>query len=144
MHSTANTERRVILFTLDRYGRTPIYEQFIKQVERYILDGTLQPLEALPSVRTLSVSLSINPNTLQKAYAELERRGVCISVPGSGRYIAAEAKQSIAGERRALMSPLEHLTRELALAAIPLQEVLACVGDAYQSAAEARQKEENP
>jgi len=135
------------LFTLDRFGRTPIYEQFIKQVELHILDGTLQPQDALPSVRTLSVTLGINPNTLQKAYTELERRGVCISVPGSGRYVAAEAKQRVVGERRAMLATLGHLARELAQAAIPLEETLACVKEAYQAyqgAAGARQKEEKP
>ena len=131
------------MFTLDRYGRTPIYEQFMKQVELHILDGTLQPLDALPSVRTLSVTLGANPNTLQKAYVELERRGICISVPGSGRYVAAEAMQRVVGERRALMSSLGRLVCELAQAAIPLHEVLAGVEEAYQGAAGARQKEEN-
>ena len=132
------------MFTLDRFGRIPIYEQFMKQVELHILDGTLQPQDALPSVRTLSVTLGINPNTLQKAYTELERRGICISVPGSGRYVAAEAKQCVVGERRAAMRTLGHLACELAQAAIPLKEVLACVEKAYQGAAEARQKEGNP
>ena len=132
------------MFTLDRFGRTPIYEQLIGQVERRILDGTLQPQDALPSVRTLSVSLGINPNTLQKAYMELERRGVCASVPGSGRYVTAEARQRIAGGRRAQMSTLAHLARELALAAIPLNEVLTCVEEAYQGAEKARSKEGNP
>ena len=131
------------MFTLDRFGRTPIYEQLIEQVERRVLDGTLQPQDALPSVRTLSVSLGINPNTLQKAYTELERRGVCASVPGSGRYVAAEAKQRVAGGRRAQMSTLACLARELALAAIPLKEVLACVEEAYQGIAKARLKEGN-
>jgi len=132
------------LFTLDRFGRTPIYEQLIEQVERHILDGTLQPQDALPSVRTLSLTLGINPNTLQKAYVELERRGVCVSVPGSGRYVAGEAKQRVVGGRRMQMNTLARLVRELALAAIPLHEMLACVEEAYQGAMEARQKEGNP
>jgi GntR family transcriptional regulator len=132
------------LFTLDRFGRTPIYEQLIEQVERRVLDGTLRPQDTLPSVRTLSVSLSINPNTLQKAYVELERRGVCASVPGSGRFVTAEARQRVVGGRRARMNTLARWARELALAAIPLDEVLTCVEEAYQSAAEARSKEGNP
>ena len=132
------------MFTLDRFGRTPIYEQLIEQVERRILDGTLRPRDALPSVRTLSMSLGINPNTLQKAYTELERRGVCAGVPGSGRYVTEEAKQLVTGGRRSKMSTLERLVRELALAEIPLKEVLACVEEAYQSAAAAREEEGNP
>lgn len=123
------------MFTLDRYGRTPIYEQLIEQVELYILDGTLNPQDLLPSVRSLAVQLGINPNTLQKAYAELERRGICTSVPGSGRFVSAQARQRIEGNRRARMSTLARLVRELAAAAIPLQEVVACVEEAYQGSA---------
>ena len=131
------------MFSLDRYGRTPIYEQLIEQVERRILDGTLRPQDALPSVRTLSLTLGVNPNTLQKAYMELERRGVCASVPGSGRFVTAEAMQRVAGGRRAKLDTLAAIARELALAAIPLGEVLACVEEAYQGAATALTKEGN-
>ena len=130
------------MFTLDRFGRTPIYEQLIEQVERHVLDGTLRPQDPLPSVRNLSLSLSINPNTLQKAYMELERRGVCASVPGSGRFISADARQRVVGRRRGQMGTLSRLARELALAAIPMHEVLACVEEAYQNIGEAPQKEE--
>lgn len=73
------------MFQIDRFGRTPIYEQIIDQTQRLILSGALNAGDQLPSVRTLSRELSINPNTLQKAYAELERRGICISAPGNGR-----------------------------------------------------------
>ncbi len=123
------------MFVLDRYGRTPIYEQLIEQVELHVLNGTLQPQDMLPSVRTLAVQLGINPNTLQKAYAELERRGICTSVPGSGRFVAADARQRIAGDRRAQMSTLAQMVRELAAASIPLPEIVACVEAAYQGAA---------
>jgi GntR family transcriptional regulator len=129
------------LFTLDRFGRTPIYEQLIEQVERCVLDGTLSPQDALPSVRTLSVSLSINPNTLQKAYMELERRGVCASVPGSGRYVTGDAKERVTRGRRARLSALARIAYELALAAIPIAEVLACIEEAYQGAKTAPQEE---
>ena len=130
------------MFTLDRFGRTPIYEQLIEQVERHVLDGTLCPQDPLPSVRSLSLSLSINPNTLQKTYVELERRGICASVPGSGRFISADAKQRVISRRRAQMGALSRLVHELALAAIPLHEVLTCVEEAYQGLGEAAQKEE--
>ena len=64
------------MFAIDRYSPTPIYEQLTAQFERLILLGLLAPNAALPSVRALSQELSINPNTVQKAYADLERRGL--------------------------------------------------------------------
>ena len=55
------------MFTIDKYSRVPIYEQIIEQVEMHIALGDLAPESLLPSVRSLSVELSVNPNTLQKA-----------------------------------------------------------------------------
>lgn len=120
------------MFTLDRYSSTPIYAQLIKQVELHVLDGTLRPQDPLPSVRALSVELGINPNTLQKAYAELERGGICRGVPGSGRFVAEDARERIASGRRARMGALSAIVRELAMACIPLAEIQICVEEAYK------------
>ena len=79
------------MFTIDKLSRTPIYEQLIAQFEYGILSGGIAPDGKLPSVRELSQQLSINPNTLQRAYAEIERRGLCYSVPGCGRYLTKDA-----------------------------------------------------
>jgi GntR family transcriptional regulator len=79
------------MFTIDKLSRMPIYEQPIAQFEYGILSGEIAPDGKLPSVRELSQSLCINPNTLQRAYAEIERRGLCYTVPGSGRYITKDA-----------------------------------------------------
>lgn len=79
------------MFTIDKLSRTPIYEQLIAQFEYGILSGEIAPDGKLPSVRELSQELSVNPNTLQRAYAEIERRGLCYSVPGSGRYLTKDA-----------------------------------------------------
>ncbi len=79
------------MFTIDKLSRTPIYEQLIAQFEYGILSGEIAPDGKLPSVRELSQQLTVNPNTLQRAYAEIERRGLCYSVPGSGRYLTKDA-----------------------------------------------------
>ena len=129
------------MFTLDRYASTPIYTQLIDQIELHILDGSLRPQDPLPSVRTLSVSLGINPNTLQKAYAALERGGICRSVPGSGRFVAEDARERIASGRRARLGALGDIVRELAVARIPLREIQACAEEAYQGAAQGWQEE---
>ena len=69
------------MFMIDPMSRQPVYEQIIRQMERFILSGMLAPGDQLPSVRSLSLELSINPNTIQKAYSELDVRGIIYSVP---------------------------------------------------------------
>lgn len=98
------------MFTIDKMSRTPIYEQLINQFESCILSGDLGPDGLLPSVRFLSQSLNINPNTLQRAYAEIERRGLCYTVPGNGRYISKDALESI---KKAALLRTEELSRML-------------------------------
>ena len=83
------------MFTVDKLSRTPIYEQLIRQFEYRILTGDIPPNGLLPSVRSLSQELGINPNTLQRAYFEIEKRGICYSVAGNGRYLTDDAMQRI-------------------------------------------------
>ena len=64
------------VITVDTLSRRPIYEQLIDNVKKSVLCGTLAPGEQMPSVRALAVELAVNPNTIQKAYAELERLGI--------------------------------------------------------------------
>ena len=61
------------MFNLDYQSRLPIYEQIVEQFERYIAYGVLKPKEQVPSIRELAASLGINPNTVKKAYEELEK-----------------------------------------------------------------------
>ena len=66
----------------------PIYEQLIQNVTRLVEAGVLKPHDRLPSVRALAAELGVNPNTVAKAYQELERTGIIYSVPGRGSFIA--------------------------------------------------------
>ena len=84
-----------------RDGR-PIYEQVVDQVESLALRGALPSGSQLPSVRQLAVELSINPNTIQRAYAELERRGVIYAAKGRGNFISDD--MSVLRTRRAACS----------------------------------------
>ena len=76
------------MITLDYADRRPIYEQVIERMKDLILLGVLATDEQLPSVRELAMDLSINPNTVQRAYAELERQGVIYCVKGRGNFVA--------------------------------------------------------
>lgn len=77
------------MLQLDLQSRQPIYEQLILKMSEMISLGALTPDEQLPSVRTLARDLGINPNTVQKAYQELERSGIIYSVAGKGSFIAS-------------------------------------------------------
>ena len=116
---------------IDSMSRQPVYEQIVDQVERMILSGLMRPGEQLPSVRSLSLELSINPNTIQKAYAELDGRGIIYTLPGRGGFVSQNAPELLAEARRSRLGTVRELARELALAGVPEDEVLACVRSAY-------------
>lgn len=77
-----------MMIHLDHRDRRPIYEQIMDALRAQIQAGVLLPGEQLPSVRELSAGLSINPNTIQRAYRELERTGWTVSQPGKGSFVA--------------------------------------------------------
>ena len=116
---------------IDSMSRQPVYEQIVDQVEQMILSGLMRPGEQLPSVRSLSLELSINPNTIQKAYAELDGRGIIYTLPGRGGFVSQHAPELLAEARRSRLGTVRELARELALAGVPEDEVLACVRSAY-------------
>lgn len=74
---------------IDYKDSRPIYEQLIDGIQDMIVRGVWVENDQLPSVRSLAMELSINPNTIQRAYQELERKGFIYSVQGKGSYVAA-------------------------------------------------------
>ena len=75
-------------FSLDMTDGAPIYRQIIRQIEYAILSGRLKSGDRLPTIRALAVELKTNPNTIAKAYGELEIRGILITQVGKGTYIS--------------------------------------------------------
>jgi GntR family transcriptional regulator len=76
------------LIILDYRDRRPIYEQIVERFQELMMSSVLEKDAQLPSVRSLAMDLSINPNTIQRAYAELERKGYIYSVKGKGNFVA--------------------------------------------------------
>ena len=76
------------MIVLDYKDRRPIYEQVVDKLQELMLCGALSESSQLPSVRSMAMELSINPNTIQRAYAELERRGLIYSVKGKGSFVS--------------------------------------------------------
>ena len=119
------------MFQIDRFGRTPIYEQIIDQTQRLIASGILKEGDQLPSVRVLSQELSVNPNTLQKAYSELERRGLCISAPGNGRFVTADAFRLVGEGMKERLFEMQSIAEELCAAGMPIEQVIEAINAAY-------------
>ena len=76
------------MIIIDYTDRRPLYEQIVERFQELIVKEILTEGEQLPSVRNLAMELSINPNTIQRAYAELERRGVIYCVKGKGNFVS--------------------------------------------------------
>ncbi len=104
------------MIVLDYRDSRPLYQQVKDSLRRMMLTGLLEPDEKLPSVRSLATQLAINPNTIQRAYAELEAEGYIYAVAGRGSFVSA-------GDG-------EHLRRiaELTGRLVPLLEELKSLG----------------
>lgn len=120
------------MFHIDPLSRQPVYEQLIDQLERLVLLDLLPPQSQLPSVRSLSLELTINPNTIQKAYSELDTRGIIHSVPGIGCFVSDNAKELLLELGRKKLATLQALAAELALAGVSKEELLSCIESVYQ------------
>ena len=121
------------MFVVDVMSRVPVYEQIIKQVEEQVLAGILKEGDKLPSVRSLSVKLSINPNTIQKAYTELDRRQLIITVPGKGSFISEKAIEVVGVNSREKMTELNKIIRELALAGVTKEEIINNIEEVFNN-----------
>jgi len=122
------------LLLIDKQSNEPIYEQIIRQYKTLIVKKILKSEEMLPSVRKMSVELSINPNTLQKAYSELESLGICYSVAGTGRFISKDAREIIKKDKGVSLNQLKKSVVNLALFDVSLEEIMQVVKRTYDEA----------
>lgn len=114
------------MLQLDRRDPRPVYEQVVEGIESLIARGVLRTDEQLPSVRQMAMDLSVNPNTIQKAYSELLNRGVIYSVRGRGNFVADDT--AVRGRMlREIQSKMEELlqqAREIGATEEELHELL--------------------
>ena len=80
---------------IDLQNRRPIYEQIVERFQTLIVSGVLKPDSQMPSVRSLAMELSINPNTIQKAYTILEQEGYIYPVKGRGNYVSGNEELKV-------------------------------------------------
>ena len=112
-------------FRLDNGSGVPVYRQLIDQVQAGIATGTLAMGHQLPTVRQVAVDLAINPNTVMRAYRELEIRGVLDTQQGTGTFIAAQKAPIDDDDRtRRLDQLLDEFVARAGSGGFTLEEVL--------------------
>lgn len=126
------------LITVDLRDRKQLYEQIIDNIKNLILMGELKADDKLPSVRNLAKELGINPNTIQKAYSELERQGIIVTLPGRGSMILSD-KNALRDEKLdVLTEKLTSIATEMRTAGVTEEEFIKTAMSAYRKAGENR------
>jgi GntR family transcriptional regulator len=113
---------------IDTSSRLPIYQQLVQQIREGIARGELKPDDALPSVRQLSRDLVVNPNTVARAYSELDRAGLLVSKQGRGVFVAHPQNDLTREARtRRLTEQLDQWLTEAVHLGYAAEEVIALV-----------------
>lgn len=119
------------MIILDYRDRRPLYEQVAERFEELMFKGVLSENSKLPSVRTLATELSINPNTIQRAYGELERRGYTYSIKGKGNFVA-DSTRLREGKLGAWKEQLEALAKEGIKLGVGAEEMTELIEETYR------------
>ena len=119
------------MITIDYKDRKPIYEQLVDNINMLVARGIYASNFQLPSVRQLAVEIGINPNTIQKAYAELERQGTIYSVSGKGSFVSEDREQLMQKYRAQKGNEIFKIVSEAAKIDISKNQVIEIVDRAY-------------
>lgn len=109
---------------IDYKDSRPIFEQIVENYEKLILHGAIEPNTKMPSIRKLAMELSLNPNTVQKAYAELERRGYTYTVKGKGVFVNYDPKQK-AEKTKQVLDSIQNLVSEAMELGLSKDEIIS-------------------
>jgi len=121
-------------FRLDSSSGVPFYRQVIDQVLLAMADGRLKPGTQLPTVRQLAVDLSVNLNTVAKAYREMEIRGIVQTQQGTGTFVAARSSAKSRERRKALQDLLDRLIANGEALGIPLEDLVEALVERAEKA----------
>ena len=114
------------MYQIDLLSRVPIYEQLYNNIVHLILKEVLQENEQLPSVRVLAKELGVNPNTVQKAYQELERNNFIYTVAGRGNFVARVNRENLTSQA---LSKVRETVIEAMKAGVTKEEIIAVVNE---------------
>jgi len=119
------------MFQLDYMDHSPLYEQIKEKIKVLIISGVLKPNERVPSVRELAQSLTINPNTIHKAYKELELEGYIYSIRAKGSFVTPITSKINQARKDELMLEIDKLVSELAYMNIPKEQLVSRIEEIY-------------
>src|SRR5688572_21616835 len=122
------------IFRLDSSTGVPFYRQIIDQVLLAVGDGRLKPGEQLPTVRQLAVDLSVNLNTIAKAYREMEIRGIVQTQQGTGTFVAARSGAKSREKRKALQDLVDRLIANGEALGIPIEDLVDALAERAEQA----------
>ena len=125
------------MIILDYRDSRPIYEQVVEKFKMLILKGALTQDEKMPSVRNLAMELSINPNTIQRAYATLESQGYIYTVKGKGNFVSDKATL-MKDYQKEISSQLSEVCKQAASAGMGREEFMTLVNDSVAATGEWR------
>lgn len=120
------------MFQLDFRDRRPLYEQIKEKIKELIISGVLAEGDKIPSVRELAASLAINPNTIQKAYKDLENDGYIYSQRAKGSFVSPKNMQIQSEKKNELFEKLEDTVKEMAFLKIDIEEITKKINDIYK------------
>ncbi len=121
------------MILLDYRDKRPIYEQIVDKLERLIVGGGLEANYKMPSVRSLALELSVNPNTIQRAYAQLEQEGYIYTVSGRGSFVAHECEWR-SGKVAEVTKALEEILVKAKEAGMDLETALQVLNKVFKEA----------
>lgn len=121
------------MILLDYRDKRPIYEQVVEKLERLIVGGALEENTKMPSVRSLAMELSVNSNTIQRAYAQLEQEGYLYTVSGRGSFVAPSGEWR-EGNLQRIMEEWKEVTLRAKEAGMPRERLLEGVNGIYKEA----------
>ncbi|MBR6381813.1 MAG: GntR family transcriptional regulator [Lachnospiraceae bacterium] len=119
------------MIILDYRDKRPLYEQVTEKLMLLITGGALSPGDRMPSVRSLALDLSVNPNTVQRAYAQLEQDGYLTTITGRGNYVS-EKKLWQAGHENALRTQLKEVLEKVRDGGLSEEGARDCVREVYE------------
>lgn len=120
------------MIQLDFSDHRPLYEQIKDKIKELIISGVLDENEKIPSVRELASSLAINPNTIQKAYKELENEGYIHSLKAKGSFVSARSDAPVSEKTKEIFGAIEPLIRELRFLGISSNRINKFIQDIYK------------
>jgi GntR family transcriptional regulator len=116
-------------------SQEPIYEQIVRQIRNQIITGCLQGGEPLPSIRNLALQLNLSVITSKRAYEELEREGLIVTIGGKGSFVSSQNKEHLREKRYGIIGEkLVGVVREAKLLSISLQELEEMLKRFYKEA----------